>query len=433
MHRSLALLTSLALLGACTPDYDPPSLVNKLRVLGIRAEPPFVGLAGEVTFTTLAVGEQAEQKLCYAWAFCPFALAKDGNFQCITAGLQVDMGTDPTPTLAAAQWFALFADQDQFQAELKKAGLDFSAVAKPSSTNDKCNVTSATAAPGGMAIGNLEAYVLFQIAEAGLYGGTCPKSATATLKSPCADRSRCVAGYKQIAINTDNPSICKDFDSTIDKCTATPAGCPAKAVCGCDGKTYADDCARVAAQTGRLGNGACANHNPRIQGLRLDGIDWPEDATPVVAESDTIALTPLWPAGDKEYLGVYADPTLGSRFEDLLFSWFSTAGTFSRERSADNAPQSDWQVPALAAGKTERIATLWVVLRDGRAGTHWTTRQVRVQARAAAWPSAGGKFVDPVTHAVVNRPNALCVLDPKLPGCGAVDKGGKAHPPAPKP
>jgi hypothetical protein len=432
MNRSLALLLSLAALGACTPDYDPPSLVNKFRVLGMRASPPQISLGADVTLATLAVGEHEGEALCYAWAFCPFAQAKDGNFRCLTPGLQIDLGTGATPTVGVAQLAAL-ANPVTLKVELAKAGIDFGAVQKPTTTDDKCNPPQSGGVSPGLSFGGGEMYVLFQIGERSMYGGQCPTDATQMLATICSDRGKCVAGYKQLALFLADPATCKPFDAAADSCTPTPKDCAAKAVCGCDGKTYADDCARVAAKVSRLANGACPNRNPHVSGLRLDGIDWPEDATPTVSAADTLELTPRWPKEDKEFLGRYADPSLGERFEDLIFSWFSTTGTFTHERTADAVPQTGWQVPALKAGETSRDVTLWSVLRDGRDGTDWTVRHVRIVPRKVAWENGEGQIVDPRTGKVVTRPNALCVQDPQRPGCDAVDAKGKAHPVDPQP
>lgn len=425
---NVAILMAMAvLLGvACTPDYDPPTLVNKLRILGMRASPPQITLAQDVTLATLAVGAHEAEPLCYAWAFCPFAQAKDGNFRCITPGLQIDLGTAATPTVGIAQ-LATLADPVHLKAELAKAGIDFGAVQTPTTTDDKCAAGQGTSG-GGLALGGGEMFVLFQIGERSMYGGQCPQDATKMLETVCTDRDRCVAGYKQLPLFLADPSTCQPFDAQKDTCTPTPADCPAQAVCGCDGKTYADDCARVKAQVSRLAKGACANHNPHVSGVRLDGIAWPDEATPTVSAEDIVELTPLWPHEDKEYLGRYADPKLGDRYEDLIFSWFSTTGTFSQQRTADAVPSTQWQVPALKGGETERLATLWTVLRDGRDGTDWTVRRVRIVPRKQAWQNDQGQVVDPRTGKVVARPNALCMQDPQRPGCDAVDAQGKAHP-----
>ena len=62
MHpRILLPLLLTTLLGACAGDYDPPSLIvlNKVRVLGVRAEPPVITMAQETTLTVLSAGAPA--------------------------------------------------------------------------------------------------------------------------------------------------------------------------------------------------------------------------------------------------------------------------------------------------------------------------------------------------------------------------------------
>ena len=40
MNRNLALVFAALALAACSPDFDPASKVEKLRVLAIKAQPP---------------------------------------------------------------------------------------------------------------------------------------------------------------------------------------------------------------------------------------------------------------------------------------------------------------------------------------------------------------------------------------------------------
>src|SRR5215208_5565304 len=56
MTRSLALVpAALLALVACTPEFDPPSRIEKLRVVGIRSEPPEIDPTGVATLTSLVL------------------------------------------------------------------------------------------------------------------------------------------------------------------------------------------------------------------------------------------------------------------------------------------------------------------------------------------------------------------------------------------
>ncbi|HAN30912.1 MAG TPA: hypothetical protein DCQ06_04890, partial [Myxococcales bacterium] len=74
---------------ACSSTYNPPSLINKLRVIGVRAEPPVVSVIGKTKLEPLVVGYDTQEPLCYAWSLCLFALSADGNFACLDPDLEM--------------------------------------------------------------------------------------------------------------------------------------------------------------------------------------------------------------------------------------------------------------------------------------------------------------------------------------------------------
>jgi hypothetical protein len=105
-----------------------------------------------------------------------------------------------------------------------------------------------------------------------------------------------------------------------------------------------------------------------------DGICGPDetssDAFPDLSFCPDDCTTPLGCGGAEEYV-VY-DPENGrveTRRESVVVSWFSTAGTFSSERTGDTgavgslrASENDWKAPG------EGPVRIWAVLRDDRGG-----------------------------------------------------------------
>ena len=125
----------------------------------------------------------------------------------------------------------------------------------------------------------------------------------------------------------------------------------------------------------RLDEKAQVYTNPRILGLDLE--DEPiGDSVPVLQLGEKISLHPhadedsrdlFLPAGEQE-----------EREEDLLFSWFSTVGEFSDQRtildddrSGEPLEVNEWSLPKEAEEGVLGDQRLWLILRDGRYGTDW--------------------------------------------------------------
>jgi hypothetical protein len=155
--------------------------------------------------------------------------------------------------------------------------------------------------------------------------------------------------------------------------------------------------------TARPNEGQEPNRNPVLQGLSLDGVDWPAD-TPVRlrygdcpderkegAEAPdgsrvTVCEHDIEPLFDEAAAQFFLERGISGRLEThrerLRFSWFTDAGSFRNDRTRqkdprdplpDNiGPKGEWREPP---AKTER-ATIWIVVRDGRGGTHWERREV---------------------------------------------------------
>jgi hypothetical protein len=132
-----------------------------------------------------------------------------------------------------------------------------------------------------------------------------------------------------------------------------------------------------------------ANKNPVIGSLTLDGAPLAplsDPATPppevVVPPGRGVTLQLAWPAASRESFPVFevGRRQIVDHLEEIVASWFVTAGTMDRDRTGraedepDNAVTNSWTAPA-AAGPVH----VWVVLRDNRGGAAVAEYAVQVR------------------------------------------------------
>lgn len=151
--------------------------------------------------------------------------------------------------------------------------------------------------------------------------------------------------------------------------------------------------------------GDVPNQNPQLQGLTFDGTAW-VDGTPLpitlnacaqpesssrFSTTNTTAtcqhtIVPEYdPAQSESFHTQEADGGWQDNREKLTFYWFTTQGTFQRatssqaiagEATPDVGSDGIWSEPSPA---TASGATLWVVVRDGRGGSSWLSRELTFQ------------------------------------------------------
>jgi hypothetical protein len=105
MHeKTPTLLVLLAPLLACSSDFAPYSKLDRLRVLGVQAEPPTPAL-GQACQLTALTSAPAGEVMAYHWRFCPvLAQAKD-DYDCSfsEATAQRLFGTSPPFDLGSGE------------------------------------------------------------------------------------------------------------------------------------------------------------------------------------------------------------------------------------------------------------------------------------------------------------------------------------------
>jgi hypothetical protein len=96
----IAVLLSLAL-PACSSDFEPPSLLNDLRVLALVADPPELGPTDEVTLRPVVYFPPGDALAGQDWSFCPFDLGAQGGYACIAEACELPLATAPDGSSAA--------------------------------------------------------------------------------------------------------------------------------------------------------------------------------------------------------------------------------------------------------------------------------------------------------------------------------------------
>jgi hypothetical protein len=287
----------------CGPDFDPPSLVTRTRVVGARVEASGAddrasAAPGESATVTWLVTAPDAVPATLSWAFALCRPDPGGSLGCTTTPLALFQGTGNPPTAP---------------------------IAVPA------------------------ADVLAGATNLTLYGRVCDSGAPAF--DPLTGNPTCSAGpgtTASVAIRVETPE-------TI-------------------------------------------NHNPTADhGFRFDGQDWPALAAgadpcatgpSVVAGTDDHFVEATTVGTERESYTVDAGdpPVPTAKREALQVSFFTTAGKlktpFVFVEAADPALETPaavkWTAPKAAAVTAPTPVTFTFVVRDGRGGTDWTTRDACV-------------------------------------------------------
>jgi len=120
-----------------------------------------------------------------------------------------------------------------------------------------------------------------------------------------------------------------------------------------------------------------ANENPRLEGVDVDGVALPKNATLQVHAGQQVALHVR--AGVGETYTLQLPEGRQERTEQLVAAWYSTGGRFSQERlDVASGPDTIFLAPGAPDLPEDpvpqrRFGTVWAVLRDGRGGQSFST------------------------------------------------------------
>lgn len=346
MNRPILLVAAAVALAACTPDFDPASKVEKLRVLAVKAEPPEIEPAGptadapdRATLTSLVV--RADE------AADPTRKTTVLHLAC----LPVPGVLDPSPCVLLAQ----LRDPTVFLADAARA-----------------------ACAGGGGGGQEITFAGAEVCEARVCGPVT--SGGTTFPSP-----EVVADYDFAALPDGAPEriigvqavvLAFALDATPDELAAGAGGtCPIGDVATRLAELWASR-EHVLATKRVWIRGPDApdapNVNPAVAGIAAGGAPLPATVPP-----GTHLLAPI-PTPDADALHqAYteldaAGAPIGSKREDWVYSWFSTVGEMDVLHTRDGETE-EWSVPP-EPGPTFVVT----VVRDLRGGVAWTARDVTI-------------------------------------------------------
>ncbi|MHB8418348.1 MAG: hypothetical protein ACYDCL_09750 [Myxococcales bacterium] len=333
-----ALLSLVALAAGCSLPSDNPTSVHDLRILAISATPP---------------------ELRYAI---------HGNYQ------QGQCNPDLTGVLTAGpiQLQALVADPNGGGRDLGWTWTECPQTSTERCPSDPAYVIASGSGPPSQVAASFdvaaEALGEEQVA-AGCASG-CPPTPllTAIADNPLGF---CRFGiWLQVGLEIDTPDAGSIYGSKLLVFTPVPDDYPTDAgVCpqGPDG-------------------GMPPHQNPVFSVLDLDGNPLPAGSAVSALAAASHALTPVIPSNGEQ---PYCVPNFQGGWTELtetwLFSLMTTVGTFDTEQVGAGGFGNvsggainltvDWSTPADGGA-----ATIYSVVRDGRGGTSWITRQVDLQS-----------------------------------------------------
>lgn len=305
-HLKWPLALTLLALVACQPGFDPTTLVNKPRVLGVVATPaPELPFGQAVTLEAVLAFE--EQITDIQWLACPFSLGAMAAFECTTEEIPIGAG-DTVATYTAmdpALMIAMAGD------ELPDFGEMVGFLRQTLEQGDTCEeaVIEAYDACTG------EAAACGQQGWEGLV--TCMKAEgmeTSIHLALTLEDGAVIHAYKRV--------LFRDFPEDV-----TP------------------------------------NQNPSFASITI-GDDTLTGGETITREPEE--KLEIVPALAEDAVETYSNADGEEEEEIVYFSWFATDGDWDRSRTIAETPENELTLPKIESW-TEPLV-VWVMLRDDRLG-----------------------------------------------------------------
>jgi hypothetical protein len=357
MKKTLLLLAAALALAGCNPEFDPASQVEGMRVLAVKAEPPEIAPHGDpdalhtAALTSLVlrpdwVTTTATRQTTILYLACVPVPGDPAPSPCVgLASLR-----DPTAELAAAAQASCALDPEP-----------------PSTTR-----------PPRIAFAGAEVCDRFGCDAAALPGGgALPAPALAVPERYGELFAELRDDAPERVLGVEAQVLAFALDASVEELAeGAEAGCPLSGIAARLSQLWSEREHVLSVKRVQI-RGPLApdptNENPTVPRIEARGAEVdPLPATPTVA-GGAVPLVPLAaPDADSQLyteLDVAGTPIASAR-EELVYSWFSTAGELE-ELHTRGAEAEEWTV---GAGR----ALVAVVVRDLRGGVAWAVHEVEV-------------------------------------------------------
>ncbi len=319
-------LTALLVGAGCTPDFDPATYLDSVRVVAVKAEPPEIAAGETTTLTALTFGANAPLE----WALCTLA-APVGTGDLINT----DCTTNDTADYLV-----------------------------PLGTGDSIQFTMPMEDPAKLSFpdGTLGFYVPIRVTAKGLDPQGQPRTVRGfyRLRYHAAQDPRC---------RNQNPKL--SYVYTVPGGYSFPehddAGAPMGTGAGMCNGAFAPDGGTFALPDA----GATGSFMPYGPGMPIP-----------VASGGIVHLAASFEVGsDETYSTVEGDPSSGTittRRELLTLSWYASGGSLQRGSTGLDQPENDFTADKhLPPGGG--LIDLYVIARDERGGTDFAKRSIQVR------------------------------------------------------
>ncbi len=364
MNRTLALASAALALAACSPDFDPASKVDRLRVLAIQAEPPEIEPAGattvapdRATLRSLVLRADFDAEHAQTTTVVYLACVPDPRDLSPSPCVMLAALRDPTVMLAQAA-----------QEMCAAGGIDPANVSTVAFAGvEACEARRMAPTCGPATVGAM-AFPAPEIAVPSDFG-----SRFKALRAVRPDAPELILGVQAVV-------LAFALDARPDELVAgTGTTCPIADMAARFADLWASRDHVLSTKRVQI-RGPDApdlpNDNPIINGIVANGTIL-LDPGPTTVAAGTIALTPQ-PEDTDALRQTYtkldaAGIPIESTREDWVYSWFSTAGEID-ELHTRGATPDEWRV----FGPGGSLAVVAAVVRDLRGGVAWKVREVTI-------------------------------------------------------